>query len=226
MQPLIKIVNLTKSFDKNIVLDKINLDILPDKIIGIAGRSGAGKTTLLKSIIGCLNIDEGDIYFQIKKKPTALKFLKKERSIFHTFFGFSTQEGSFYENLSVQENLLFYGSLYNKPKEEVQRGADELVSLVGISDKKNTLAKHLSSGMQKRLDIACSLIHNPKIILMDEPTAHLDQENGKNIWKLIKKINKKNTTVILTSHSLKELKEVCHKVYFLHDSKLKKLKGV
>ncbi len=220
MDLIIKVENLTKSFGKEDILSAVSFNILKGKIIGITGVNGAGKTTLINLLVGFLDSDEGNIFYNFKSNLLNLKELKKE-NIFYRFLGISTQEGSFYPTLSVYDNLVLYGVLNNLKKQGLDEKINELLNLVSLSDKKKESLTNLSSGMQKRLDIACSLIHQPKIIFLDEPTAHLDEKNKKAVWSLVKKIKKEGTTVVITSHFVKDLKKVCDKVYLIKDKKIK-----
>jgi len=212
--PIIELQKVTKSFGDNPVLKKIDLKIKQGKLIGIKGESGAGKTTLMKVMIGCTDFDSGEIYYKLKKQRYHLNQVKKFHD-FHNNVGFSCQEGSFYDDLSVRENLDFYGTMHGLSKNEIDLKTKRILPLVNLSGKENVLSGNLSAGMQKRLDIACSLIHEPQIVFLDEPTAHLDRDNQKEIWGLIRKINKKGITTIVTSHFPKDLKNYCNKVYEL-----------
>jgi len=218
--PFIQVKNLTKRFGKkNVILDNISLDIPYGEIFGILGKSGSGKTTLLNLIIGFYKPTKGKVYFQ-------------GRDIFKTFgdierrFGFSTQGLSFYSKLSVMENMYYFGRLYGLKKNEIKEKADELLKLVELDKAKKTLGENLSMGMQKRLDIACSLIHDPEILILDEPTQDLDPLLRKEILSLIKRINDKGTTILITSHLLGEIDYLCKNIAIINDGKVIKMESV
>lgn len=210
--PIISIRGVEKSFGSNIVLKKIDLKIKKGQLIGIKGESGIGKTTLLKILAGYSDLDRGEITYKFKSKRYRLREAKQCQD-FHNQIGFSCQEGSFYEELDVYENLDFYRTMHNLKQKDTSRKIKRILSLVNLTDKEGVLTKNLSAGMQKRLDIACALIHEPKVIFFDEPTAHLDKNNQKEIWNLIKKINIQGITAIVTSHFPKDLKKYCNEVY-------------
>ncbi len=222
-KPIIKINSLRKSFNKKIVLQDISLDIHKGEIFGIIGSSGSGKTTLLKLIIGFLSPDSGNVMINFRGKYISVeKSQKKVKKL----MGFAAQEPSFYEKLTVFENLDYFGTLFNLSSEARLSNINTLLNLVGLSHAKNVLAKNLSGGMQRRLDIACSLIHNPEILILDEPTSDLDPILSKNIWELIKKINKKGTTIIVASHDLSEIESVCDRVGIIFEKKIENIGSI
>jgi len=216
---IIRCVGLTKTFGENVVLDDINLEINQGEIFGIIGMSGSGKTTLLNAVIGFLEPDEGEIFFRHPQKMEYLSVQKKPIEV-KRLFGFATQEPSFYNKLTAEENLDHFGSLYNLPTHIRKTNVNLLLDLMGLTESKKTLSENLSGGMQRRLGIACSLIHDPKILILDEPTADLDPFLRKEMWNLIKKINEQGTTVILSSHFLSEIEELCTRVGILHNRRI------
>jgi ABC-2 type transport system ATP-binding protein len=218
--------DVVKQYGNNLVLEHMNLDIFSGEIFGIIGASGSGKTTMLSALIGFLKIDSGDILF---KQEHLLDFYDSQepfRSVFKKqnevkrLFGFASQEPSFYSKLTVWENLDFFGTLYGLSKNDRDTNAKTLINLMGLTAARDSLAQNLSGGMQKRLDISCALIHDPKVLILDEPTADLDPFLRRHFWKLIKKINKKGTTIIIASHNLAELEILCNRVAILHQSKV------
>ena len=219
MDTLIRCKNLTKIFKKRVVLNNINLDIKRGEIFGIIGMSCSGKTTLLKTLIGFLEPNHGDILFYSEKGKQYKPIHKNQLEVRKTF-GFATQMPSFYPKLTVEENLLHFGSLYNQARSKNKTNAKHLLDLTTLSNAKDILAQNLSGGMEKRLSIACSLIHNPKVLILDEPTADLDPLSRQETWALIKEINKKGTTIIIASHFLAELELVCDRVGILYNNHL------
>ena|SRR3989344_2920967 len=211
--PLIEVKKLTKIFGKNVVLNDVDLDIPQNKIFGIIGESGSGKTTLLKSLIGFVKPESGTILFEGKEISRNMGAIRER-------FGFASQDNCFYPKLNIVENLEFFGTLYGISKENIKASISKLLKFVELEDSKYTLAENLSSGMQRRLDIACSLINNPKVLIMDEPTQDLDPVLRKEIANLIKRINENGTTVILTSHLLFEAEVLCDEIAILHQGKI------
>ncbi len=216
-QPIVKIRGVSKSFGSKLVLDNINLDINEGEVFGIIGASGAGKTTLLGSLIGYLPLNKGEVAFRTGKDGsyTFLSF-KTDPDIKKTI-GFSTQDTSFYDRLTVRENLEYFATLYDIPKEFIPGRIDKIIELVDLKGEENTLGGELSGGMQKRLDIACSLVNDPQVLILDEPTADLDPILRKHIWALIQKINSLGKTVIISSHFLEEMDLLCDRIAIIYD---------
>jgi ABC-2 type transport system ATP-binding protein len=226
--PILKIQRLNKQFGKKKILRNISLDICEGEIFGIIGASGTGKTTFLKTMAGYLAPEEGDVKFRydyfVKKKGNEGKLLYasvyKQQRIAKNLFGFASQEPSFYSKLTVRENLKYFGSLYNMPKKALDSNIEILLSLMDLKQAEKTLAKNLSGGMERRLDIACALIHDPEVLILDEPTSDLDPMLRAHIWSLVQKINKKGTTIILASHHLSEVEHFCSRIAIIKDGKV------
>jgi len=210
---LIEFKEVSKRFGKNIVFDLVSLSIPEGKITGIIGASGEGKSTMLKMIAGFYTPEKGHIYYRKRE-------IKKDRKTISKIFGLAIEDGSFYEKLSVEENLFHFGKLYSVQKDILKKRVEELIGLVGLEKAKDTLAENLSVGMKKRLDLACSLVHNPAVLVLDEPTADLDPLLRKQMIGLIKDINSRGTTVILTTQLLEEAEEMCEKVLVLFNEKI------
>ena len=205
----IELKGITKRFKEKVVLYNINLDVPKGKIFGIIGRSGCGKTTLLNIIIGYLRPSEGRVFYKGKK-------LKNVENV----FGFASQQSSFYDKLTVEENLRYFGRLYGLKTSIIKNRINELVMIFGLHDALKTQGNNLSKGMQKRLDIACSLIHKPFILILDEPTADLDPILRREVLRIVKRINSLGTTIIITSHILGEIEYLCDEIAILNNGKL------
>jgi ABC-2 type transport system ATP-binding protein len=211
----IEVKNLSKSFGKHQVLKNVSLEIPPRKIFGIIGPSGCGKTTLLKTMIGFWRADSGNVSFETRD-------LKKDNKFIRQIVGFATQENCVYPKLSVRENLEYFGTLSNVPRSTLYSNIDKVIKFVHLEDASDELAENLSGGMQRRLDIACALIHNPRILILDEPTEDLDPILRRDVLSLIKKINQDDTTVVMTSHLLHEAEQLCDVIAILHNGKVLK----
>ena len=221
-QPIVlKVQNLKKEFGKKVVLDNISLDIVRNEILGIIGMSGSGKTTLLNAMVGFLKPEEGDVSFQstllTNANSSVMESVRRNPKLTKKIFGFAPQAPSFYMQLTAEENLDHFGSLHGLSKDVLQKNRDHLIDLVELQNSRKVIAQNLSGGMQKRLGIACSLIHRPHILILDEPTADLDPILREEMWDLIQKINKKGTTIILASHFIDELETLCNRVGIIHN---------
>ncbi len=210
---LIQFKGVTKRFGKNVVLNSIDLTIPEGKITGIIGASGEGKSTILKMMASFYKPNKGKIYYRKKN-------ILHDRKILSKLLGFAIEDGSFYEKLNVEENLFHFGRLYNVKKSVLKKRVEEIISLIGLENAKKTLAEDLSLGMKKRLDVGCSLVHNPGILILDEPTADLDPLLRRQMMNLIKQINSHGTTVILTTQLLEEAEEICDRVAILFNEKI------
>lgn len=217
---IIEINNLTKTFGKHKVLDNLNLKINSGDIFGIIGMSGSGKTTLLNTLIGFYKPEDGDILFHPSKSlvsdSKSMKSVFKNLKMVKKSFGFATQNPSLHMKLTVQENLDHFGDLYGLTKDIKNNNIDNLLQLTGLESARHTIAANLSGGMQKRLGIACALIHKPSVLILDEPTADLDPILRKQIWQLIKKINQQGTTIIISSHFVDEIQTLCDQIGILN----------
>jgi ABC-2 type transport system ATP-binding protein len=216
---ILQLKEVTKVFGNKTILDRINFTIEEGDIFGIIGQSGSGKTTLLNMIIGFYEPDEGKIYYQLdqNKKP---KDIHKNLSEIKKKFGFASQISSFYPKLTIKENLFHFGKLYGIKTPVLKNNRDNLLDFTGLKHHRNKLAEHLSVGMQKRLDLSCSLVHKPKILLLDEPTADLDPILRQEIVHLIKQANRQGITIIIASHHLNEIEQICNKVALIHEGKI------
>lgn len=210
---LIKFKEVQKIFGKRVVLDSISFSIPEGKVTGIVGASGEGKTTLLKLLVGLYLPTRGVISYSKRNVNNDSDNIKR-------IFGFATEDGSFHDRLTVFENMVHFGTLYHISKKEILRRTIELLNFVGLSEAKDTLAGNISMGMKKRLDIAISLLHQPEVLILDEPTADLDPLLRKNMLDLIKKINKTGTTIIITTQLLGEMDKVCDKIAVLFNKRI------
>lgn len=209
----IKVENVTKKFGNLLALDNVSIDIPQGSYCGIIGLSGSGKTTLLNILIGYWKPTMGKISFGGINVQKHRRFIDKQ-------MGFATQATSVYPLLTVEENLTYFGRLYGMRKKDIKHRTEILLDLMHMTGTNNVLAKELSTGMMRRLDIACALIHNPKALLLDEPTEDLDPVLRKELLALNKKINDDGTTIIMTSHMLDEVETVCDRIALLHNGKI------
>src|SRR3989338_4484952 len=218
-EDILKIESLSVELGGKIILDRVDIGVKEGEMLGVVGISGAGKTTLLNSMIGFYPLQNGDILYNSPRASRLVSIFNNLNS-FKRLFGFSAQNPSFYPELSVIENLEYFANLYDLPdsigKQNIKR-ALEMVQLEGFNDMQ---AKNLSGGMKKSLDIACAIVHNPKILILDEPTSDMDPMLRVQIWSLIEDINKSGTTIIVASHFLSEIEYLCDRIVFLHGNKV------
>ena len=224
-QDLYKIEQIVKVFGNNFVFNDVSFTIRGGEIFGIIGSSGSGKTTLLNILAGFLKPEKGEVSFRDSRllnsdKSKGFFPVFKNRNQLKSMYGFAFQNPSFHSNLTITENLTYFGALYDLPNESIKENAEHLLKLMNLTNCCDVLAQKLSGGMQRRLDIACSLIHDPKILILDEPTADLDPVLTEKIWDLIKTINKRGTTIIVASHDLSRLEKTCDRIIVLSEGKI------
>ena len=210
----IKVDLLSKRFQKFKALDNISFQIEEGEIFGFLGPNGAGKsttmmilTTLLKPTSGNASVQGFDVVSQAKKVRENIGFVQQEIGVD--------------EYLTGRENLIFQSRISQMPKEKVQSRIDEVISLVELEEKQNEAAITYSGGMRKRLDIACGLIHRPKVLFLDEPTVGLDIQTRRKIWEYIRKIHKEfDMTLFVSTHYMEEADKLCDRVGIIDYGKI------
>lgn len=207
-EPLIVFDHISKKFGDTLVIKDLSLSIHPSEIFGIIGKSGAGKSTLLKMLIGFYGVDSGKITFHDKD-------ITKNQTLIKQVVGFCTQENSFYPELTVLENLFYYGRLYGLSSVEIKKRSKELLDIVGIHGSKDSVAHSLSGGMKRRLDFAIAQVHHPHLLILDEPTTGLDPLTEKKIWDLIRDLASRGISIVVISHMLDFVEKYCDNIGFL-----------
>ena len=208
---IITIDNVCKNYKSKKALDNVSLSIKQTELFGLLGVNGAGKTTLIKILCGLTRKTSGTI--------TINNFdLDKEIDKIKEIIDISPQETSVAKNLTVKENLEFFANIYNTNDANT---INEIVDVFNLNEVLNQRAKTLSGGYKRRLSIAIALISKPKILFLDEPTLGLDVFARRELWNIIKKLQK-NITIILTSHYLEEIENLCDRVAILSNGKLLK----
>jgi ABC-2 type transport system ATP-binding protein len=214
---IIEVDNIKKYFGKGNKLvkavDGISLEIHEKEIFGFLGPNGAGKTTSLRMIIGLLKPDAGKISIMGQDPHKNGKDLKK-------MLGIIPQSLTFYNDLTVEENLWFLANIYDIPKRVARQRIDSLIEKVGLDDKRKHLARTLSGGLQRRLNLILGLVHDPSIILCDEPTPGLDPQSRVAVWDFISELPKQGKTVILTTHFMEEADRLSDRVAIIDHGKI------
>jgi len=222
-QSLLKIENVKKAYRKyNLIgkeiskfsaLNGLNLNVGKGQIYGFLGPNGAGKTTTIKCIIGILEADSGDIIIDGKNiKGNGLYFKNK--------IGFLPEQVGLYGRLTAKESLQFYGGFYNLSDDLIEERGKALLAKLGLEKDSNRRVSEYSLGMKKRLALCIALLNEPEILVMDEPTSGLDPRGVKALRIVLKDLNKKGLTIILSSHVLTEVQEICSHVGIINNGKL------
>lgn len=212
---LLKVNKISKKY-KSCIFENLDFNIYESEIFGIFGLSGTGKTTLLKLLSGYLNLSSGSICYNVNN-DLKFKDINNLSYNYRSKIGFASQNSSFYSDLTVFENLEYFGFLNDVSRSLLKEKIEEVVKILELESCLSFLASDLSEGMKKRLDIACSLIYEPEILILDEPTANLDFKLREELIAYVKKIHKKQKiTIIFVSHYIEELEEFCDRVLFLN----------
>jgi len=209
---MIEVNKVSKFFGNTQVLFDISLSLQEGEIYGLLGPNGAGKSTLMNCIMGLDKINQGCI--------TIDKEIFKGQNKLKSKIGFVPQELALLENLTVLENLNIFGGLYQIDKSILQKSKDNLIEKLGLTGKLNSKVDALSGGLKRRVNMACSLLHNPENILLDEPTVGVDPQSRKLILEYILDLKKQGKTILYTSHYMDEVNKVCDHIYLLDHGKL------
>ncbi|WP_019915096.1 ABC transporter ATP-binding protein [Paenibacillus sp. HW567] len=199
------LTDVVKRYDQKLTVDHVNFSIQEGEIFGLLGPNGAGKSTTISMICGLLKVDGGDIVIDglsVKDKPLEVK--KK--------IGLVPQDLALYENMTAAENVSFFGKLYGLRGRLLKERVEEALDFTGLSDRSKDKPSTFSGGMKRRLNIACAIMHHPKLIIMDEPTVGIDPQSRNHILESVKALNKLGSAVIYTSHYMEEVAAICDRV--------------
>ena len=202
---MITINNITKKFPSTIALDNVSLEIKEKEFFGLLGPNGAGKSTLMNLLIGYLDSDSGEILIDNEKITTANLNVRKK-------IGLVPQSLALYNEISAQQNLEIFGSLFNIEKKDLRYRIDEKLKMVGLFEKRKEKVQTFSGGMKRRLNLAASLLHDPDIILCDEPTVGIDPQSRNAIFEYLEKLNSDGKTIIYTTHYMEEAERLCNRI--------------
>ena len=212
MREILKINNITKIYKNQFkALDELNLNINEGEIFALLGPNGAGKSTLINTVCGILNFDKGDIKVN---EFDIIKDYRKARSL----IGIVPQELNLEAFETVWDNVNYSRGLYGKSPNH--KYIEKLLKELSLWDKKDSKLRELSGGMKRRVLIAKALSHEPKVLFLDEPTASVDVELRKDMWKVIQKLKEKNVTIILTTHYIEEAEEIADRVGIISNGKI------
>ena len=206
----IEIANLSKQYGKILALDHLDLIVPNGMIYGIVGSNGAGKSTLIKALVGSLRPTSGTA------KVLGLDPLK-ERWELRKQIGYMPQSPALYDDLTSRENILFFGKAQSV--NELEKRADEIISFTELSSRANDKVGTFSGGMKKRVSLCCAMVHNPKILFLDEPTAAIDPHLKILLWRLFRKLSQSGVTIFLSTHQMDEVL-LCDKVTILSNGEI------
>jgi ABC-2 type transport system ATP-binding protein len=209
-EQVVRAEGLRKLFGKYAALDGLSLSVPQGQLYGLAGPNGAGKTTLIRTLCGLLRPDEGASYLLGWRMPNT-----RVRSQ----LGYMPQDFAVYDDLSVMQNLEFFGELYGLRRAHVLGRANELLDLVQLNDRRRQRVGTLSGGMRRRVSLAISLLHKPRLAFLDEPTAGVDPKLRRSFWDYFSALAEQGVTLVVTTHLVDEAQR-CHIVGFLMAGRL------
>ena len=210
---MIQVEDLQKSYGSLRAVDGISLEVPEGELFGFLGPNGAGKTTTLSMISGLLKPDRGRVsiaQIDVWSSPKAAKRL----------LGLVPQDLALYEELSARENLMFWGSLFDLPRSKLKANIDLWLDRVGLKDRAKEPVSKFSGGMKRRLNLAIGLVHNPKVVLLDEPTVGIDPQARNNILDIIRQIAAEGATILFTTHHLEEAEALCDRIAIMDHGRI------
>jgi len=212
--PALKIERLTKTYSTGLLaLDGVSLEVEAGRFFGLLGPNGAGKTTLINSVVSLARPDSGSV--EVFGKDAYEEFREARRMI-----GVSPQEINLDKFLTVEETMLFHAGYYGVPKDKARERADELLERFALVEKRKQRVNTLSGGMKRRVLFARALMHDPKVLFLDEPTAGVDVELRYKLWGYIRELNSGGLTILLTTHYLEEAEALCEEIALINGGKI------
>jgi ABC-2 type transport system ATP-binding protein len=209
----IEVNNLKKTFGNHEAVKDVSFTIGKGEIFGLLGPNGAGKSTTINMMCGYLEPTNGDTYIDglsITKSPRKVKRI----------IGVVPQEIALYKDLTSMENLEFFGEIYGLTAKERKARAEEVLNLVGLYERRNEPIKTFSGGMQRRINMAVAMIHQPSFLMMDEPTVGVDPQSRENIFDTIEKLRDQGTTILYTTHYMEEAERMCDHIAIIDEGQI------
>ncbi len=203
----ILVEHLTKKFGSFTAVDDVTFSVNPGEVFGWLGPNGAGKTTTIRILLGLLKPTSGKTSVLGFDPVTQTKEMQAR-------VGYMSQLFTLYNDLTARENIRFYGQIYGLSRKDLDQRQAEIIKMAGLEGRENTLTANLSGGWKQRLALGCAIVHNPKVIFLDEPTAGVDPISRREFWGLIYAMAKKGVTVLVTTHYMDEA-ELCQRVGFI-----------
>ncbi len=208
----IVVENLTKRFGKFTAVDNVSFSVNPGEVFGWLGPNGAGKTTTIRMLLGLLIPTSGKASVLGYDPATQTKTMQAR-------VGYMSQQFTLYNDLTARENIRFYGMVYGLSRDELRQRQAEIIQMAGLEGRENALTRTLSGGWKQRLALGCAIVHRPKVVFLDEPTAGVDPISRREFWGLIYAMTRSGVTVLVTTHYMDEA-ELCQRVGFISQGRL------
>ena len=213
---MIELRNLTKKFGDFTAVDNLNMTIKTGEFFGLLGPNGAGKTTTISMMSTVLLPTSGEIIINGERLTRKNSEAKRKLSVI-------TQEYSMRQDMTIDEVMEYQGRLYYMPKKLIREKSDELLEFAGLKEFRKRVVRHLSGGMKRKVMICRALMIDPEILLLDEPTAGMDALSRRQMWNLLRQINDRELTIILTTHYMEEAENLCERIALINKGKLDKI---
>ncbi len=213
MEPAISIRELTKSYGDVRALDNFSMEVKGGEFFGFLGPNGAGKTTTINILAGLTTYEDGEV--KVFGKDVVREYREARQLI-----GLVPQEFNFDDYFTVEEILRFYAGYFGMRRREARKRVDELLVQFDLAPKREVHVRELSGGMKRRLLIARALIHEPKILILDEPTAGVDVELRRSLWRSMQELNKQGTTILLTTHYIEEAERLAKRIGIINHGQI------
>jgi ABC-2 type transport system ATP-binding protein len=212
--PALRVEKLKKTYSNGLLaLDGVSLEVRAGRFFGLLGPNGAGKTTLINSVVSLARPESGSV--KVFGRDAYHEFKAARRMI-----GVSPQEINLDKFLTVEEVLLFHAGYYGVPKKKARERAEEMLERFALTGKRKQRVNTLSGGMKRRMLFARALMHDPKILFLDEPTAGVDVELRYRLWEYIRELNRGGLTILLTTHYLEEAEELCEEIALINEGRI------
>lgn len=208
MEKILEVTHLEKNYHANKAVNDLSFCVYEGEILGLLGPNGAGKSTTISMLSTILKKDAGKICIFGLSLESHLNEIKSQ-------IGIVPQDIAIYEDISAYRNVAFFASLYGINKKELKQRVIDALSFVGLEDKKDDLPKTFSGGMKRRLNIACAIAHQPKLLILDEPTVGIDPQSRNHILTSLKKLKDMKTTIIYTTHYMEEVEEIADRIIIM-----------
>lgn len=208
MEKILEVSHIEKSYHQNKAVNDLSFSVYKGEILGLLGPNGAGKSTTISMLSTILKRDKGTITAFGLSLDNHVNTIKGQ-------LGIVPQEIAIYEDISAYRNVAFFASLYGIKKKDLERLVLDALAFVGLEDKKDDAPKTFSGGMKRRLNIACAIAHQPKLLILDEPTVGIDPQSRNHILTSLKKLKDRGTTIIYTTHYMEEVEEIADRIVIM-----------
>jgi ABC-2 type transport system ATP-binding protein len=210
--PALEVRGLTKRYDDStLALEDFDLEIAEGSFFGLLGPNGAGKTTAISAVCNLIRVTAGEILVFGEPAPSLLA---------RSWIGLAEQDINLDRFLTVRETLVYHGGYFGMGREEAESRAEEMIDIFGLQPKRDVRAPKLSGGQRRRLLLARALMHRPRLVILDEPTAGVDIELRMELWRYIRRLHAEGLTILLTTHYLEEAEQLCEEIALIRDGRL------